>query len=290
MSEHKSNFGIQASAVIICYNPNPELVKSNIAAIAENFSEVIVVDNFSNNVEAWQCEVDLISNVVIVNLDFNSGIGHASNLGILLSSVSSKWIGFFDQDTEIHPDYLYFMLQCNRLEIESDDVAMVVPRFDYQYKHHSYQNRGVRLVMTAIASGSLLKRAVIQDVGLFEEELFIDYVDTEFCLRLWSRNYKILEVVGVKLNHSLGNMTRDPITKLHTSNHSPIRRFFRARNRVFVHKKYFSKYPSWVIRDILRMFTENTKMLLLEGDKIKKFNAVIKGILNGIKGRYGNAE
>ena len=56
----------------------------------------------------------------------------------------------------------------------------------------------------AIASGSLVKAEVFGVTGFFDEAMFIDYVDTDFCLRLQKNGFKILSVASVLLEHELG--------------------------------------------------------------------------------------
>ena len=51
-----------------------------------------------------------------------------------------------------------------------------------------------------------MKSETYQELGPFEDQLFIDYVDTEYALRMRAAGYRIVES-NVVLNHSLGKMT-----------------------------------------------------------------------------------
>jgi len=55
-----------------------------------------------------------------------------------------------------------------------------------------------------LSSGSLVPLDVIDKVGGMEEELFIDQVDTEWCLRARSMGYRVFGAFGAILEHRLG--------------------------------------------------------------------------------------
>jgi hypothetical protein len=59
-----------------------------------------------------------------------------------------------------------------------------------------------------IASGSLLPMAVLDEVGGMEEALFIDQVDTEWCLRARGRGYRAFGVRDAVLDHRPGEGLR----------------------------------------------------------------------------------
>jgi len=48
-----------------------------------------------------------------------------------------------------------------------------------------------------IASGCLIPADVLRDVGLMDDALFIDHVDTDWCMRARARGYRLLGVCEV---------------------------------------------------------------------------------------------
>jgi rhamnosyltransferase len=56
-----------------------------------------------------------------------------------------------------------------------------------------------------ITSGSIIPIKVLDDVGLMREELFIDFVDIEWCLRAPQKGYEIVAINKVMIDHHLGD-------------------------------------------------------------------------------------
>ena len=120
-----------------------------------------------------------------------------------------------------------------------------------------------------------------KDVGGFDERMFIDLVDTDFCLRLRRAGYKNIQLTSVVLNHNLGN----PITKrilftnFSTTNHSAFRKYYRVRNNIYIARKGLSSplkafYHIWVI------FWET---VFLEPQKKEKMKSIFRGVFEGFK-------
>ena len=56
-------------------------------------------------------------------------------------------------------------------------------------------------VSYTISSGSLIRKEVFEEVGLMNEDLFIDFVDNELCWRAKFFGYKIFISSRAKMNH-----------------------------------------------------------------------------------------
>jgi rhamnosyltransferase len=140
-----------------------------------------------------------------------------------------------------------------------------------------------------MTSGNLIKLTVFDAVGYFNESLFIDYVDSEYCLRCASQGFKILEANDAILLHRTGEPVQHRfLGKLRsTSNHSNLRRYYMARNGVYVYKKFAFSYPLWVANDAYRFLAGLIMLVLFEADKRRKLAAIIKGVMHGLSGRVG---
>lgn len=66
---------------------------------------------------------------------------------------------------------------------------------------------------------------VIDKVGGMNDDMFIDGVDFEWCLRARNYGYKILQCTSAKLIHELGNGNSDKVLS-----HSPNREYYIVRN------------------------------------------------------------
>ena len=146
-----------------------------------------------------------------------------------------------------------------------------------------------RKVPTVITSGCLVSAAAFQVNGPFREDFFIDSVDDEYCLRLRRKGYAVIESTGFGIVHEIGRLQTFPfLGKLRgTSNHSPTRRYYMARNRLRLLFEYFWQEPAWVLRLIRVQLVQLVFILLVEEDKLLKFKATWLGIGDALQRRLG---
>lgn len=89
-------------------------------------------------------------------------------------------------------------------------------------------------VAALISSGSLIRREVLQAVGLMREDFFIDYVDIEWCQRARAQGYASYACTRATLQHHLGDRPlRVWAGRWRTlAGYGPQRLYFQARNAV----------------------------------------------------------
>ena len=84
-------------------------------------------------------------------------------------------------------------------------------------------------VDVVISSGMAITKETFDVVGLMDEEFFIDFVDTEWCLRCRSKNVEILMISAATMVHSIGDSSWN-IGFMKIFVHSPIRSYYQTRN------------------------------------------------------------
>jgi rhamnosyltransferase len=124
---------------------------------------------------------------------------------------------------------------------------------------------------------------VAASVGYYNESFFIDYVDHEFCLRMGRRGFQVLQCRTAILEHNLGRMSQRSVAgrTWTTTNHSPLRRYYNARNRIRVYREYAGFAPGWVLKDVRSFAVEIAKILLLEQQRGGKLRAIFQGVVDG---------
>jgi len=171
-------------------------------------------------------------------------------------------------------------------------VAIISPRIvDVNYPaKKDYGDSDFIELTSAITSGCLNNVNILNSCNGFDSRMFIDYVDHEICLRLKTKGYKILLIPTAILYQEVGQISSHDVCglKIPTTNHSPFRRYFLFRNKIYVFKKYFLKFPGWCIRDFGGLFKAMTKILLLEKNKKENFKYIKRGIYDGIRGHFDN--
>jgi rhamnosyltransferase len=124
---------------------------------------------------------------------------------------------------------------------------------------------------------------------MFAEELFIDYVDHEFALRMRQAGYILLEATAIFLEHRIGATTRHTILGMpvKVTNHPPQRRYYMTRNRLLLYWHYGRRFPAWAINDFICMMKELVGIVLFEEQKIAKLRMMLLGMAHCLTGRRG---
>jgi rhamnosyltransferase len=146
------------------------------------------------------------------------------------------------------------------------------------------EGEGWRVLRTTMTSGNLVNVEIATAVGGFDDSLFIDYVDHEFCLRLRRHGYQVVESTRAKLRHSLGRMERRTFVfrHVHVTNHSVVRRYYMTRNRLLLWRQFWRHEPTWVLVDMRRFVSESMYVVLYEQQVREKLWVILRGLRDGI--------
>lgn len=289
------------AAVIITYNIIDDF-KLRINKLKEKVDEIIVVDNGSN-IETINMLKSLESEIKVIYLNENKGIALALNKGIeYCIEKGYEWVLTLDHDSIVTECMINNMLNCyenldNNLKKK---VAMLVPIHVEEKECFNNKNsinekgnvNSYNEVLTEITSGALTKTKVYEEFSKYDEKLFIDLVDHDFCLKLNKNGYKIIQVDSAILIHNLGESEKKKILGITMipTNHSALRRYYMSRNRHYIWDKYKKDFPNWVLKDKRRFITENLKILLFEDNKIEKFKYIKMGIRDYKNNVFGKLE
>lgn len=286
-------------AGIVTYNPDLERLRANLNNTVSQVDAVFIFDNGSENVADIRSLADSEYTTVKVEAEPNNrGIAFALNR--LLDAAKEhgfKHMLLLDQDsipTEGMCDELErhftgsvalvcpFILDRNRMTEEEWQAQKMPPleRLAHAAKHG------------AITSGSLVDVAAALEVGGFDDNLFIDYVDFDFNERLILNGYEIVKDNTVYLLHEKGKSERNwlkvprrtsagvqwqPLYKL---GYSPMRCYYQSRNRIVYWKKYHKHTGGEGLTEIPLLMALS---LLFENHRIAKLRAYSRGIHDGMK-------
>lgn len=284
-------------AIIVSYNPDKNLLDS-VNLLISQVEKIIIVDNGS--IEAKRKDISSIKDIdnerieVIFNEE-NLGIATALNIGVREALKQGfNWILTMDQDSKASKDMVEKMFEVynNIDEKERKSILSIFPNF-VDKRIQSIEENSVmntyEYVDADITSGNLVKAEVFDKVGFFDDSLFIDLVDTDFCMRLNEKNIKMIKVRDAILYHSLGESqsVKSIFGKFNTSNHSALRRYYMTRNRFYIWEKYKDLNSFTLNRDKKLFKKEFIKIILGEKDKVNKIKMVFKGYKDYKKGIRG---
>ena len=287
----------KVAAIIISYNPDNNLLDS-INLLINQVEKIIIVDNGSESQK--KKNINLIKDIdnkkieVIFNEE-NLGIATALNIGVKEAlNQGYNWILTMDQDSKASSNMVEKMLEVYNAidESERKEILSIFPNFVDERIQSIEENSNMNsyeYVDADITSGNLLRAEVFDKVGFFDDSLFIDLVDTDFCMRLNEKNIKMIKVRDAILYHSLGESqsVKSIFGKFNTSNHSALRRYYMTRNRFYTWEKYKDLSSFTLNRDKKLFKKEFIKIILGEKDKINKIKMVFKGYKDYKKGIRG---
>lgn len=282
-------------AVIVAFNPDEE---SGIPAlrIATQLNGCIVVDNSTD--QAATSRVAILAKdagAELIGMNRNAGVAAALNKGIERAlTMGAQWILTLDQDTTPLPGMVEYLLQTFRdseqqLAREKRPIGLLGldPRRFRPYRGRpasSIPDLGFRECVALITSGTLISATAYRSIGPFREDLFIDHVDTEYCLRARALGFAVIAAgrqlmeyrIGIPSTHRIGSYLAV------TSNHPAIRRFYMSRNLVMLIAKYFRKETRFIFSLIFAWVKSFSMMLVFEKQRLPKTKAIFTGLLSGL--------
>ncbi len=219
----------------------------------------------------------------------NKGIAYALNFACKNALKENfEWILTMDQDSKFEQNNLKEMFD-KFLKIPNiDGIGIVSPVHQYienkKYKN-STSGQLYKEIEATMTSGNLLNLEIWCKLNGFKEEFFIDEVDHEYCLRLKKYGFKVIQIKNVFLKHHLGRSRtyRFLWKKKVVTHHSPLRRYYITRNRLFMIKLYpylIKSYTENIVEDFF-------KILLYEKEKKLKIKMMFYGVSDYLKGKNG---
>lgn len=262
----------KVGAICVVYNPDIKGLIQNIDKYAIFFEQLVVIDN-SEQVNSELSEgLHKLDNVQYVALNANRGIGYAQNIGIKRLSTNITQVAFFDQDSWTTPSDLNVL---STILQSKKDYALVNLSTD---KFRTDEPKLVDVTET-ISSGSLVRRSVFEQVGYFDEDLFIDFIDYEFCWRVLRNGYKVGVVQGIQLHHQVDSKNNHN----HTVS-APFRNYYVFRNGLLLMKQ--RRVYNWLYVSEL-LFKRLGYELLFNHNRVIRLKYIFKGIVDAVKGKEG---
>jgi rhamnosyltransferase len=282
--------------VVVTYQPAGSVI-GNVKLLSDQFPAVVIVDNGSaDSFQSLLAELEAMTGVSLVRNPSNLGIAAALNLGIRQAQkMGFEWVATFDQDSTITPDYIESMMSAHEACPLRGQVALISPVHCASEKEWLEREKAAlpspySMLWVAMTSGSLIKMKVFDEGLWYDDALFIDYVDFDFCLRLGQRGYKTIQSARSCLIHNLGTLEKHSFLGLFPvsiKSHSATRYYYIMRNRLVMYRRFAMRFPMWAAHDMLWLCMDWAKILLFESDKTAKLINAIKGFGDGIRGRLG---
>lgn len=294
----------KVACIMVTYNPDAKAYETLKKLIKEEVF-IILIDNGSGNSDT----ILDIQNLMNVNKMFfysfkvNMGLAKAQNEGIRIAQkLKYDFAVFFDQDTIIPANYFSEMLHIfkeyekkffpklgilapNFIDRNTNETSRFAVLTDDGYYHKKIKHNDFEEVSFVVSSGSMLRLSVIEEVGLFIDNYFIDQIDVEYSLRLLSYGYSIVVTSKVKINHTIGDRTKRQLLffTIRPNNHNSLRKYYIFRNGLKTIEIYKSEFKGIKRLIFMRLVHDFLGVIFFEDSKREKINAIFKGVKDSKK-------
>jgi len=264
--------GIKLSIIIVCFNGREVLIpclESIWKAVPSFPFEVILVDNGSKDNSVQEVH-RRFQDVIIIQSGYNAGYAGGNNIGF--ARARGQYVLFLNPDTIIHEGTFDRLVGradsdptigivgpsvqdaggprqpgCFRAPRIRDALAMAfwlyrIPGyvkaygFPGRYRENQYKDEMEADVVTGCCL--LARKAVLKDVGVFDEEYFVYFEETDLCERVRKHGYKILYDPSASIVHAGGATT---------IKYEIWCRIQKERNECLFFAKHRGRWHAWVI-------------------------------------------
>ncbi len=291
------------AGVVVTYFPDPDF-EARLAAVSRQVAPLVVVDNSADPATGERlasvcasCGARLLRNTA------NLGTAAAFNRGFAeLARSGCAWAIAFDQDSvpgdglaaalrtcaEADPCRPAAVVGANWTDAARGTPARQLVRapprpFGFRRVPADHD---LPAVTTVIMSGSLFSLAAWRELGGFDESLFLDLVDADYCLRARRVGWAVRVAAVARLLHPRGS--KRPVRFAgHTwwpAFMPPARLHTLFRNRVLLFRRHAWREPHWAAFEAAYFLKVVAEILLLEDHKAAKLGACLRGTGAGILG------
>lgn len=287
---------------MVLYNPDKLRLQSCIDSVIAQTDKLYIFDN--SDIET---ELSKSPAITYKTERSNRGIAYALNqIMTMAKNDGYEWVVTMDQDS-IMPDGIIADYEMN---ISSNEgLGIICPQvIDKRRSYMSIKKEPEKEYLSeCITSASCTSILAWEAIGKFDEWLFIDLVDNEFCKRLIVSEYKILRLNRWVLDQEFGKIIPKSerqqrfwinVSKLfHNENFAkfsykkyvnPMRVYYTNRNIIYVNRKLkkYGKtaYQNYNCKGYLGfLISFSIPSFLRAQKKGKVFMAIINGISDGYK-------
>lgn len=267
-------------ALVTLYFPD-ENVKKNILQLSNYVDKVILLDNTPNS----------DNSALFVGIGKREYIAYKENLGLskafnryLKTLTENCYIIFFDQDSfcpenlveQLKNDYQICCEKLGRKGIigpsyfEKNANRLMIP------KQKKLVEKGIYEVKSIITSGMFTELDVIKSAGFWNDEIFLDMADWDFCWRVIKSGFFCCLSTNIVLSHSLGKSVHH-IAGSEIEEWDSFRVYYQTRDCLYLLKKKYVPFK-FKIRFILMLTVRPILHLILLPDKKRRLHYLIKGI------------
>ncbi|MCX2485257.1 glycosyltransferase [Pedobacter sp. MR2016-24] len=271
-------------AIVVLYKPDIRAVIKNILSYIDQIDHLLLY----RNSEVGEKDFTLLHSY-FDKIDF---IGSGKNVGIAKAlNEGAKWaedqefshLLTLDQDSYFEGNNLKnFRHLISNDNVKNVGIYSANPdnRGQLTFKTNSAYIR----IPDAITSGSIFPIKIFGECGYFDENLFIDAVDYDYCYRIKKlKNYDTIVFPSIILKHEVGYPTKINFGLI-TDNYSSFRTYYIIRNHIIIWRRYPDLFQQQYKKTLIKIHIvyRIAKIIIGEEDKLNKLKSIVTGLKDGL--------
>ena len=255
--------------------------------------QIVVVDNGSIQDDYLLLKKNF-PKIEVVRSESNLGFTGGNNLGIEYAmKMNSDYFLLLNNDTIVEPNFIQPLLDV----FEKDkNAGIAAPQINYFYEPEKIWTAGgkisrmkgsgfdhsdqiynstkseIRYVTFVSGCCMLIKKEVLEKIGLFDGNFFLYIEDADLCYRTTHAGYKIVVNHHSRIFHKVNSSTKENLALL------PL--YYATRNRLYFASKNFPNFfiltliyisLAMMIKSIYWLFNKNSKNILMIYRAFKDF-------------------
>lgn len=297
----------EVAIIVLNWNNAPDTIEClrSLAQLDHPAYRVVVVDNGSTD-DSVQAIHQQYPGMMILETQQNLGYAGGNNVGIRYAlAQGAKCICILNNDVKVTPDFLTTLLVALDESGEVGIVTSLITEMDEPQKVWAlgqavdWKTGIVRRIHAGeampslqacapikvdIASGAvmLVKREVLERVGLLDETFYLYYEEADWCLRVRGAGYRILAVPSSVVWHQVSATLGQT---------SPVIDYYMLRNHLRFIARHWSGTTRWrllgrtVVRNLVTIAAYTAKPH--GGQRLPHRNARLLALRDAVLGRWG---
>jgi len=269
---------MKIAAVVILYNSTIETI-TNIKSYYEAVEKIFVFDNTETE-SLIRHELQTLPKIEFFHNFENEGIARRLNQACQRAIAEKfEWLLTMDQDSSFSQKVIFSYFNCFK-QHNKINVAVIGTKYGSTIESASTKC-DAKEAEDLITSGMLINLSFFEEIGGFDEALFIDYVDNDYCIRAKMAGYNIIQFSNISIVHQLGQLTNSSsiktlfLIKKKKNIHSPLRCYYMYRNMLYLEQKFKITNKKFA-QDTRRHNLARIKICMLYGRQASEIRKYIK--------------